>query len=107
MKTKHFYSYLIETSDIYLELGELDLTPKERVHLISIVDANIHSVVIKTVLSNLATPDKKIFLKNLSTKDSDKIWEHLKKATSDIESRIKKEIEELKKELYKDIQEVK
>jgi len=107
MKTKHFYSYLIETSDIYLELGELDLTSEERVHLISIVDANIHSVVIKTVLSNLPAPDKKIFLKNLVSEDSDKIWEHLKKTTSDIENRIKKEIEELKKELYKDIQEVK
>lgn len=107
MRTKHFYSYLIETSDIYLELGELDLSSEERIHLISIVDANVHSVVIKTVLSSLSNEDKRIFLKNLASEDNDKIWEHLKKTTSNIENKIKKEIEELKKELNTDIQKVK
>ncbi|HYM65624.1 MAG TPA: hypothetical protein VES68_04070 [Candidatus Sulfotelmatobacter sp.] len=42
MKKKHFYHTLVETTDITVELANLDLTTDERLHLLSLVDANIH-----------------------------------------------------------------
>jgi len=45
MKTKHFYTHLAETTDITLEIAQLDVTSKERVHLLSLAEANIHSAV--------------------------------------------------------------
>ena len=103
MKNKYFYAHLTETTDIVLELGELDLSPEERVHLLSLVEANIHSAVINTVLSNLNEENKKIFLRNLISNDHPKTWEHLSKSTEDLENKIKKTIDSIKKELLKDI----
>lgn len=103
MQTKHFYTNLVETTDITLEIAQLDLTPDERVHLISLMDANIHSTVVKKVLSELPKDDKKIFLKNLMQDNHDKTWEHIKKSSIDIEEKIKEAIEDLKKELIEDI----
>lgn len=103
MKSKHFYAHLTETTDIVLELGELDLSPEERIHLLSLVEANIHSVVINTVLSNLTEENKKIFLSNLISNDHPKTWEHLNKNAEDLENKVKKTIDSIKKELLKDI----
>lgn len=107
MKDKHFYAHLIETTDIVLELGELDLTPEERIHLLSLVEANIHSSVINTVLSTLDEENKKIFLKNLTQADHMKTLEHLKQKSSDIEDKIERTISSLKKELLKDLKKAK
>jgi Mg/Co/Ni transporter MgtE len=103
MKSKHFYAHLTETTDIVLELGELDLSPEERIHLLSLVEANIHSAVINTVLSNLNEENKKIFLSNLISNDHPKTWKHLNKSTEDLENKIKETIDSIKKELLKDI----
>ncbi len=103
MKHKHFYAHLVETTDIVLELGELDLTSEERIHLLSLVEANIHSSVINTVLSTLDEENKKIFLNNLISNNHSKIWEHLNKSTGDLENKIKETIDLVKKELLKDI----
>jgi hypothetical protein len=107
MQTKHFYTNLVETTDITLEIAQMDLTPNERVHLISLMEANIHSVVVKKVLSELPNEDKKVFLKNLTSSDHAKTWEHLKKTSFDMEEKIKSAIEELKKELIDDIKSTK
>jgi len=103
MKSKHFYAHLTETTDIILELGELDMSSEERIHLLSLVEANIHSSVINTVLSNLDEKNKKIFLNNLISDDHSEIWEHLNKSTNDLENKIKKTIDLMKKELLRDI----
>ncbi len=103
MKNKHFYAHLTETTDIVLELGELDLSSEERIHLLSLVEANIHSVVINTVLSNLDEENKKIFFNNLIANDHSKTWEHLNKSTKDLENKIQEAIDLVKKELLKDI----
>lgn len=103
MKHKHFYAHLIETTDIVLELGELDLTPEERIHLLSLIEANIHSSVINTVLSSLDEENKKIFLNNLISDNHSKTREHLNKNSKDIENKIKETINSIKKELIKDI----
>lgn len=107
MKSKHFYHHLVETTDITIELAELDMSSDERVHLLSLVDANIHSTVVKVVLDNLEDEDKKIFLKNLSTQNHEEIWKHLKSKTKDLEKQIKEEVNKLKEDFKKDIQETK
>lgn len=106
MKHKHFYAHLIETTDITVELAEMELTPDERIHLISLIEANIHSTVVETVLSNLTEEDKKVFLKNLVSNDHQIIWGHLKNKAKNIEEKIIKSVEALKKEFYKDIKEI-
>lgn len=107
MKTKHFYSHLVETTDITLEIAGMDLAPDERVHLISLMEANIHSVVIKSVLKELPKEEKKVFLKNLVEEDHEKIWQHLKKTSKGVEEKIRLSLEGLKKELLNDVKNAK
>jgi hypothetical protein len=103
MKNKFFYTHLVETSDISLKLTEIDLSEDEKTHLVSLVEANIHSVIIDTVLSELSKEDKKIFLKNLVSNNHEKTWEHLRSRIGKAEDKIKASVEELKKELLEDI----
>lgn len=103
MKQKYFYSHIVETSIISLELGEMDLASSERAHLVSLVESQLHHAILDTILSELSEEDKKTFLKHLSLDNHDKIWGHLKSRIENIEDKIKKAAEELKKELHKDI----
>lgn len=107
MKRKHFYAHLVETTKITLEIGELDLDNKERVHLLSLVEANIHSKVMLNILSNLTEDDKKIFLKNLALESSEVTWKHLDQKIANAQDKLKQIIDASVKELLKDIQEVK
>jgi len=107
MSKGHFYEKIIETSQISLELGDLNLSSEERRELIILVNKNIHANVLDTVLSELPDEDKKIFLKNLSENDHAKIWNHLSSKTEKIEDKIKRSIEKAKKEFLKDIAESK
>lgn len=103
MKQKYFYSHIVETSIISLELGKMDLAPSERVHLVSLVESQLHHAILDIVLSELSEEDKKIFLQHLSLDNHDKIWGHLKSKIKNIEEKIKKAAEELKRELHQDI----
>ncbi|MBI2026117.1 MAG: hypothetical protein HYT06_01925 [Candidatus Levybacteria bacterium] len=107
MAKKHFYSHLVETTHITLEIAELDVKSKERVHLLSLVEANIHTAVVSKVLDQLTPEDKKIFLKNLSLENHDKTLSHLKEKVWDIENKLKNEIDKIAKELLEDIKETK
>lgn len=102
---KYFYSHLIETSRLSLELGDIELSQEERVHLISLVDSQLHNTILDTVLSELSEHDKKIFLHFLAIDDQTKIWKHLNEKTKGIEEKIKQAVEDLKKELHQDIKE--
>ncbi len=84
----------------------MDLTPKERIHLISLINSNIHHEVLDLILSELNDRDKKTFLMHVVSEDHDKIWEFLEGKVENIEEKIKKTAEDLKKELHKDIEEV-
>ncbi len=103
MKTKHFYSHLVETTHITLEIAELDVTSKERVHLLSLVEANIHTTVVSSVLDQLEPEEKKKFLSNLSKEDHSKTLSHLKEKISDIEEKLKKEIDQVTSDLLEDV----
>jgi len=102
---KYFYSNLIDTTSITLELAEMDLTQEERVHLVSLVESNIHHAILDIVLSELSEEDKKEFLNHLTSDNHDKVWELLNSKVEHIEDKIKVAAQELKKELHKDIRE--
>ncbi len=103
MKQKYFYEHLIRTEEIIIDLGELDLSAPERLELLSLVEANIHSTVIKLVLSELPEKEKKLFLANLLANDNDKIWIHLWNNTENIEDKIFREVKILIDSLREDI----
>jgi hypothetical protein len=107
MKKIYFYSHIVDTSALFLELNEMDLTSIERLHLISLIDSNIHQEVIALILSELNLPDRKIFLAHLASESHDKIWKLLNSKINDAEEKIKKTVETLKEELHKDMQKVK
>src|ERR1035437_4873615 len=107
MKGKPFYSHLIEIHEIYSNLSEMELSDEQRVHLISLVEVNIHTTVIHAVLSELPEEDKKVFLKNLVADNHEETWKHLLTKIADIEAKLSKSLHELKKDLLKDIEESK
>jgi hypothetical protein len=107
MRKKYFYSHIIDTSILSLELGDMEMTSEERLHLISLIDSNIHHEILDLILSELKPIDKKKFLMYLSDEDHDKVWKFLNGKVENIEEKIKKTAEDLKKELHKDIREVK
>jgi Mg/Co/Ni transporter MgtE len=107
MKKKHFYENIIQINDITLDLAGIELTKEERLHLLALVEANVHSTVINTVLSQLSADDKKIFLKNLIEDDHNQIWTHLNQNTEDLEEKILKSVDGLIKEMREDINKAK
>ena len=104
---KHFYSHIVETATLSVELGEMDLSKEERRHLIELAENNIHHAILDAILSELSEENKKIFLSHLAKEEHDKVWEHLRKNIDKIEEKIKKTAEDLKKELHNDIKEIK
>ena len=106
MKKKYFYTHIIDTSAISLEFGNMDMTSKERIHLISLMDSNLHHEILDLILSELNPIDKKTFLHHLASENHDKIWKFLNQKVGNIEEKIKKTAEDLKKELHKDIKEI-
>ncbi len=103
MKQKHFYSHLVQVNDITLDLAELDMTQEERLKLLALIDANVHSTVIDTILSELSEEEKKVFLKNMISDDHEAIWVHLKKNSKGIEDKIRLSVENLIKDMRQDI----
>ena len=104
---KHFYTHIIDTSALSLELGDMPLSQEERFDLVNLVDSNIHNVVLDTVLSALPDEDKKTFLHLLAVNDHSKIWKHLNSKIDNIEEKIKKASHALRDDLHKDIKEIK
>ena len=106
-KQKHFYSHIIETSTLSLALGDMEMTQEERVHLISLIETNLHHEILDAVLSELSEDDKKIFLEHLVHDEHDKMWELLNTKIDNIEEKIMKVVADVKKELHQDIEEAK
>ena len=106
-RNKYFYSHLVDTTSISIEIADMNMTPDERKHLILLAESNIHHAVLDTVLSDLPEEHKKEFLRSVRDDDHDKIWDLLKDKAENIESKIKKTAEDLKTELLKDIEETK
>ena len=104
---KHFYSHLVNIESITIKLDGLNLSQKEKEHLLTLIHTNIHAIVLDTVLSHVPKEDKKHFLAMLEKGDHEKTWDFLSKRSINIESRLKKNIQSLLIELEKDIEEQK
>lgn len=104
---KKFYAHLVEYESILIELDELDLSDKQKVHLSYLVDSHLHHSILDAVLSELPEEDKDRFLKHLREDNSDKIWEMLNERVDHIEDKIKETADKVKEELRKDIKEAK
>lgn len=104
---KHFYHHIVETSSISLALGDLEMTPEERVHLVSLAEANLHHMILDSVLSELSGEDKKKFLHLVAQNKHDEVWKLLKEKATDIEEKIRKAAAAVTKELHRDIEEAK
>src|SRR5258708_21254412 len=105
-KGKHFYSHLVDTSTISLEIGNMELKKEERVHLLSLAESNIHHAIMDAILSELNEEDKKKFIEHLNIDNHDEIWKLLTGKIDNVEEKIKKAAEDLKKELHKDIKDL-
>ncbi len=103
----HFYSHLINTESLVIELDRMGFTKSQREHLIALIDSNLHHTVLELVLSELSEDDKKIFLGHVAKNEHDKIWELLDQKVDNIEEKIIKAGNELKEVLDKDIKETK
>lgn len=104
---KHFYHHLINIEPLVIELDSLTLSEKEKVHLASLVDSNLHHSVLDTVLSELGEDEKKIFLPLLQDDDHDKIWSYLNERVENMEDKIRKVANKLQEEYIKDVKETK
>jgi len=103
MKRKFFYSHLIETSQIEIKLSQMSISKDERAHLTSLMEANIHSTVVNTILSELSEEDKKTFLKNLVSDNHQETLEHLQSKIENLEKKIKEAAELIIFEMLEDL----
>lgn len=100
---KLFYSHLIEVDSIILELDQMDLSDKEKLHLSDLIDSSIHHAVLDAIFSQLSDSDKRAFVNLLNDEDHQKIWNFLNSRVDGIEDKIKKAADDLKIELHKDL----
>lgn len=103
----HFYSHLINTESLVIELDRMGFTKTQREHLIALIDSNLHHTVLELVLSELSEEDKKTFLAHVAKEEHDRVWELLNKKVDKIEEKIIRAGEDLKDVLHKDIKETK
>ena len=104
---KHFYSFIVETETLFLEIDSLEISDGEKTHLKSLAESHVHHAVLDAILSELIDDDKKLFISYINTKDHEKIWKFLHEKISDVEEKIKNAAHEIKKELHRDLKEVK
>lgn len=104
---KLFYSHLIEVDSIILELDQMDLSDKERLHLANLIDSSMHHSILDAILSELSQSDKRVFMQHLNEGNHDKIWKFLNGKVDGVEEKIKKAADDLKIELHKDLKEAK
>jgi len=102
---KHFYSFIIETESLFLEIDSLEISDSEKEHLKSLAESHIHNSILDSIMSELNFDDKKMFVQHINTKNHDKIWEFLRSKIDDIEDKIKEAAQVVKKELHKDLKE--
>lgn len=104
---KHFYSHLIEIDTLIVELDSMDLSEKEKLHLASLIDTNLHHAILDAIFSQLSDRDKTVFLEHLDSKDHQRIWKFLNGKIDKVKEKIKLAAKNLKEELHKDIKESK
>ena len=104
---KHFYSFVVETETLFLEIDSLEISDHEKEHLKTLAESHIHHSVIDTVLSELQGDDKKQFIAHLNTKNHEDLWKFLHSKISDVEDKIKIAARVIHHELLNDLKEAK
>lgn len=106
MNKKQFYSHLVDIEILYQELDTLELSESEKDELKHHIHGSIHYTVLDIVMSDMPEEHKKSFLHHVVRGDHDKVWEHLKETTQDIEEKIKSASTKVIKGFLEDIQKV-
>ena len=105
---KYFYSKYIIVESLLEEMHSLELSTDERHILASLVDSQLHHVILDEILSNLTENDKKIFLNKINQDpQSEEIMDFLNEKIENIEGKISKVSDQLVKELHSDVKEAK
>lgn len=105
--SKYFYSHIIETAEISLEIGDLDVPKEDRVKLIALAEENLHHSLLDLVLSHLSEEDKKTFLSHIAEDNHKTAWEFVVGRVENAEQKIIDRALKIKKDLRKDIQKAK
>ncbi|HMS22504.1 MAG TPA: hypothetical protein PKA38_01950 [Candidatus Levybacteria bacterium] len=104
---KKYYSHLVELEVVEQELADLELSSEEKEKLLLHVHSSVEYKVLDVVLSELPEGQKETFLLHMQNGKHDDIWEHLRKYTQEIESKIKNVSQELMGEFIDDIKQIK
>ena len=102
---KHFYSFVVETETLFIEIDSLTISEDEKVHLKSLAESHIHHAVLDSILSELTGADRKTFISHLNSKDHARMWKFINSKIEGAEEKIKEAANFIKKELHKDIAE--
>lgn len=102
-----FYSHLIEIESLIIELDSLELSDREKKHLASLVDSNLHQAILYAILDELDDKEKNMFFDHLKKNDHEKIWKLLNEKIDKVEDKIKDAADKIKEELKKDIKKAK
>lgn len=102
-----FYSHIVTVQSLIIELDQMDLSDKEKLHLAHLLDSTFHHTILDAILGELNEEDKAIFVKLHAGNDSQKFWEFLNKKVDNIEDKIKMAAKQLTEQLHKDIKEAK
>lgn len=103
---KHFYSFIVETESLFLEIDSLEISTGEKEHLKSLAESHIHHSILDAILSELSPNDKKTFLSYLNSKNHNELWNFLHARIDMVETKIKDAAQKIKQELHKDLKEV-
>ena len=104
---KHFYSFVVDTETIHVEIDSLEISDNEKAHLKELAESHIHHNVLDTVLSELSDEDKKTFLHHIESKHQENIWSFLYSKIEDVEDKVKEAANIIKRDLLKDLREAK
>lgn len=104
---KHFYSFVVETDTLFMEINSLEISDNEKEHLKSLAESHIHHSVLDTILSELKDDDKKMFLSHINSKDHARTWKFVNTLIENAEEKISVAANKIKKELLHDLHEAK
>ncbi len=104
---KHFFSHLVEVSEIHIELDSHPLEDHEKDEVKKIIDESIYHTVLDAILSELSEEDKKAFLSHVVDDDHEKIWEFVNNKVENIEDKIVKAADDIKAKIHSDIKDAK
>jgi hypothetical protein len=100
----YFYAHIIDNDDIHHQLDILDITDKEKNHLLLIVESSMHHIIVDVLLTEMIKDHhKELFLKHLVDDNHKEIWKVLKSSINSPEEKIIKAVEEMKNDLLTDI----